>query len=97
MTTKTYTARPDKKCCVCETAEAETRGDLFCISCLYDLTRRDNQPVRTYLDYERVGRKELDQSRFDWDYTDFDAECSLGGKPDYDAWFAPDTEDWHDT
>ena len=76
MSTQTYTSLPDGKCCLCETANAETRGDLFCIPCLRKLIRKDSEPGRSYLAYERVGREEFTSDRYGW--TD-DEDC-------YDGW-----------
>jgi hypothetical protein len=93
MPTKTYKPRPDGFCCHCGEREATTYDKLFCKKCLRRLIRQSTPNPRTYVGSERLDRKELRPDRFDRaGMVDFDAECSLGGKPDYDAWFPPEEE-----
>ena len=91
--TKKYQARSDGKCSICETSKAVTCDKLFCRRCFRKLLDEEYRPVRTYVGSERLDRKQFEHDRFDRaEIVDTDAEYGLGGRPDYDAWFAPPEE-----
>jgi ribosomal protein S14 len=88
-----YKACRNGRCCRCGKRHAITRDGLFCRKCLRKIIRKLTPDLKTYIGSENLDRKEWNQDRFDRSgIIDFDAEYSLGGKPDYDAWFPTEEE-----
>jgi hypothetical protein len=82
-----FISRPDGICCSCRKRKSVTADGRFCLRCLREIIRYENFVPRSYIGSERLDRNEIDVSRFDCELIDFDADCSLGGKPNFDSWF----------
>jgi hypothetical protein len=77
----------DGVCCRCRKRKSVTSDNRFCLRCLRKIIRSENPVLRTYIGSEQLDRKEMNLNRFDCELIDFDADCSLGGRPNYDSWF----------
>ncbi|MDR2761475.1 MAG: hypothetical protein LBB88_02605 [Planctomycetaceae bacterium] len=82
-----FVARSDGVCCRCGCRKAVTSDNRFCLRCLRKIIRNSTPNPRTYIGSEQLDRCELDVRRFDCEIIDFDSDCSLGGRPNFDSWF----------
>ncbi|MGL6195839.1 MAG: hypothetical protein ACRC2T_13565 [Thermoguttaceae bacterium] len=58
MITRTYAARPDRKCCICKEAKAVTRGNLFCQPCQDELIWNYKRTPKPMLDVDELDEDE---------------------------------------
>ena len=79
----------DNTCIECDTRAAVTTDGLYCRKCLRRKIAHDN-PIPKRRSAEHLDRRDYEGHAFDCELVDFDAECGLGGRPDYDAWMAPE-------
>jgi hypothetical protein len=87
MSKKKFKPRRDGICCRCKKRKSITSDGRFCGSCLRKIIFYMNPNTRSYIGSERLDRKDADVSCFNCELIDFDADCSLGGKPNNDSWF----------
>jgi hypothetical protein len=74
-------------CCSCRKRKSVTADNRFCLRCIRKIIRYENPNLRSYIGSEKLDRKEMNITSFDCELIDFDADCSLGGRPNFDSWF----------